>query len=63
MESQPQNPDFRINPETITHAYMLLFFKHACAATWYDKMIKFWPDSSSLNMRKISIRNVTSGQV
>ena len=29
MESQPQNPEFRINPETFTHAFIFFsFFKH-----------------------------------
>ena len=24
MESQPQNPEFRINPETFTHAFYII---------------------------------------
>ena len=29
MESQPQNPEFRINPEKFTHDIKILMFKQA----------------------------------
>ena len=38
MESQPHNPEFKINPETFTHVF--IFFKHFSFICFKEYFVK-----------------------